>query len=72
MYHAENHRKIPIKITIDVPDNEYCWNGQNVCYYFDNVGGRTSCELGFRIHGYDSEGKVRKSNECWHGWKAEQ
>ena len=48
---------------IEVPDNDYCWDGNTPCSHLDTEGGHPTCDLGFRLATYVSNG-VKKPKEC--------
>jgi len=48
---------------IEVPDNDFCWDGIIGCYYFDNEGGGHRCELGFFLE-RDKHFAVPKPDRC--------
>lgn len=49
---------------IEVPDNDFCYNGQTTCQYFDNTSGCGICELDVGIIKEDSSGYYSKPNKC--------
>jgi hypothetical protein len=50
---------------IEVPDNDYCWDGHTAsCTHFDNTGGHGTCELHVGSLKRDKEGVYPKPPEC--------
>lgn len=60
----EKHKKKTVFLPINVPDNNFCWNGINSCEHFDNYGGNEKCELGIAKLERDQEGRVLKPAKC--------
>ena len=38
-----------VMLPLEVPDNDYCWDGHDPCQYFDNYGGYGICSMGIPI-----------------------
>lgn len=53
-----------VNYPIQVPEGDYCWNGGEICQFFDNEGGHPTCELGFWEQKRASHGGVLKAEEC--------
>ena len=61
--------KKTVLLPIEVPDNDYCWDGHNPCNYFSNEGGHPVCDLSLSWDlKYDKTGLeckgVKKPEEC--------
>lgn len=58
---------VKVNKPITVPDGKYCvrWAGLNVpcCDHFDNIGGHSTCEMGFWQQKDDDNG-VLKPADC--------
>lgn len=54
-----------VYIPIQVPDNEFCWDGKTPCTYFDNTGGHGRCLLGIGSLLRDANGLYVKPKDCW-------
>ena len=48
-----NKKQVVLNIT--VPNSIYCWDGLILCEYFDNDGGRGTCDINIGIPKYDKE-----------------
>jgi hypothetical protein len=55
-----------VLLPIEVPNNDYCWDGETPCPQFDNEGGHPDCSLPNMYLGlkYDEHGRVPKPDEC--------
>jgi hypothetical protein len=57
-----------VLLPIEVPENEYCWDGYVCCEHFENPGGHPNCILNLDCYeddlDYDKEGKVPKPRKC--------
>ena len=49
---------------IEVPNNEFCWDGKIVCQYFESEGGHPSCDQGFYIEELHVKCPHPKPKEC--------
>lgn len=58
--------KKTVLLPLEVPDSAYCWefSTHNVCQYYDNEGGHSSCDMGFSISMKDKINGVPKPKEC--------
>ncbi len=57
-----------VNYPIKIPSGEYCWmflntEHQELCQFFDNEGGNSTCTLGF-FDLEDAFGWVRKAPKC--------
>ena len=53
-----------VYLPIEVPDNDYCWDGHNPCMHFDNEGGHGTCDMHIGSPDSDKEGLYRKPKLC--------
>lgn len=53
-----------VNYPITVTSGDFCWNytPTDICGFFDNEGGHSTCELGFDV--YDTRKGVRKAKNC--------
>lgn len=52
-----------VLMPIEVPDNDYCWDGKTPCAHLDTEGGHPTCDLKFNIGKYEPNG-IKKPKEC--------
>jgi len=53
-----------VLMPIDVPEGEYCWNGDSICPHFNNEGGHPVCALNLGPLDCDKEERVPKPLNC--------
>ncbi len=53
-----------VNFKIKVPNDNYCFNNKECCYYFDNTGGHGTCDLNIGGTIEYNNGSYLKSKEC--------
>jgi len=53
-----------VLMPINVPEGEYCWNGDSICTHFSNKEALPVCNFGFGPLYYDKKGRVPKPLDC--------
>lgn len=60
---GKSNRKI-VLLPIQVPDNEFCWDGKTPCGCLDSEGGHLTCDLNIGFIQRTADGLYLKSLEC--------
>ncbi len=53
-----------VLMPITVPEGNYCWDGNRICYHFDNYAGEPSCLLKIDELKADETGYYPKPKKC--------